>query len=496
MGQSQGPHSGHRPASLALLPAAGAGVRARPLTDACSKASLEVGREALLARALRLVCDDLRITRVVVLLASGDRALERLASGWPRNYSGVTVTVVTIDDPTIGLARGILAARWHLTEPFVVVLPDEVYLRANHADLPCLAPGALALCGALPAQPGHAIARNYSLRVQDGRIVGLTEKPPRPEDGWLGCGTFVFAPEVLDVLARAAARAGAGPLELIDLLDNEARRGARIELFALTGEYVNVNTAADWQRANDLVFGQAPPAVSVVIPAFEEEDSIATVVAEFLPHVHEVLVVDNHSRDRTAERARAAGARVLRVQVGGYGAALRAGLDQAEGDVLVLVEADHTFRAADLPRLLGFLTDHELVLGTRTARSTIQSGAAMGPLLRLGNVCAGLLLGALWWRGRARLTDVGCTYRALRRPLWSLLRSKTTAEGPAFAPELTLEALRLGARVVEIPVSYWPRMAGTSKRSGSWLETWATARAMLALILRKRLRRAGGTQRA
>lgn len=475
--------AGRQKATLALLPAAGIGMRARPLTSARPKCLLEIDGEPLIARAVRTLRDGLGIRRIVVIVAADDHETPRTLE----QYAGVDLTIVRCEDPGIGLARGMLAARAHLNEPFVMLLPDEVYEGGDHAVLPALDPGTLAICGALPGRTGREIERNYSVVVEGTRILRLTEKPCAAADGWLGCGTFVFDPAIFDAIERAAADSEGAHLELIEVLDREVRAGARVDLCSLAGEYVNVNTIEDWRRANDLVHGRARGRVSVIVPALDEEESIAAVVADFLPHVHEVIVVDNRSQDRTAERARAAGARVLSVAVGGYGATLRHGLDHAEGELLVLVEADHSFRAADLQKLLTFLPDHELVLGTRTTRSAIQRGAAMGPLLRLGNIVAGKLIEVLWWRHRARLTDVGCTYRALRRAAWLAIRTRTLAAGPAFAPELTIEALRAHLRVVEVPVSYNARCGGVSKHSGSVRKSFATAIAMLALIVQKRL---------
>src|SRR5690242_7387472 len=95
--------------------------------------------------------------------------------------------------------------------------------------------------------------------------------------------------------------------------------------------------------------------VSVVIPAHNEEATIAEVVEGFrrrAPAVDEIVVVENNCRDRTAELARAAGARVVQESAPGYGCALRRGMDEAQGDVLVLVEADGSFRPEDAQKLL------------------------------------------------------------------------------------------------------------------------------------------------
>src|SRR6185503_7444746 len=155
--------------------------------------------------------------------------------------------------------------------------------------------------------------------------------------------------------------------------------------------------------------------VSVIVPAYNEEGTIAAVVADFRGHsaVDEVLVVDNNCRDRTAAVAAEAGARVVAEKGRGYGCALRRGLDEATGDYLVLVEADGSFRAHDLSKFLCYLPDCSLVLGTRTTRQLVQQGANMDFLLRWGNVTAAKILELLWYvPNEPRITDVGCTYRA------------------------------------------------------------------------------------
>ena len=146
-----------------------------------------------------------------------------------------------------------------------------------------------------------------------------------------------------------------------------------------------------------------------MIPAYNEAASIAHVVRDFLPHASEVVVMDNRSADGTADsRARPARSST-RGRSAGYGDALRQGMDAASGDILVLVEADGTFRAKDLGKLLEFLKDADMVIGTRTTRQMIEQGANMDGILRWGNVVVGKLVEALWWRLEPRFTDVGCT---------------------------------------------------------------------------------------
>lgn len=232
--------------------------------------------------------------------------------------------------------------------------------------------------------------------------------------------------------------------------------------------------------------------VSIVVPAYNEEGTIAEVVRDFRAHpsVDEVLVVDNNCTDRTREVAEAAGARVVAETGRGYGCALRRGMTDAVGDYLVLVEADGSFRSRDLDKFLCYLPDCAMVVGTRTTKQLVQQGANMDFLLRWGNVTAAKILEFMWYvPHEPRLTDVGCTYRALHRAAWKVIGPGTTEAGPAFSPEMICEALRHRLRVIEIPVHYFAREGGESKHSKGLRQIARTALKMLRAIVRKRWER-------
>jgi glycosyltransferase involved in cell wall biosynthesis len=114
-------------------------------------------------------------------------------------------------------------------------------------------------------------------------------------------------------------------------------------------------------------------AITVVIPAFNEEAAVATVVAELRDLLQkngiapEIIIVDDGSRDQTAARAAAAGARVLRHRSNrGYGAALKTGIAAATNDIVVITDADGTYPAAAIPSLLAELERADMVVGART----------------------------------------------------------------------------------------------------------------------------------
>jgi len=224
--------------------------------------------------------------------------------------------------------------------------------------------------------------------------------------------------------------------------------------------------------------------VVLVVPALDEEASIGEVVRAFRARtaLAEVVVVDNGSRDRTAARAREAGAVVVHVERRGYGAALGAGIEHAlrgGATAVVLAEADGTFDPAELGSLLAGLAESDLVLGSRSA--------GLGTALRLGNGLVARLLALLWWPRSIALSDVGCTYRALRAQAWRALEPARAPAGPEFSPWMIGAAFRARLRVREIPVRYGPRTGGASKHGGSAGAVVRTALRMLRAVLGQRL---------
>ena len=196
------------------------------------------------------------------------------------------------------------------------------------------------------------------------------------------------------------------------------------------------------------------------------------------------LVVDNNSRDATASRAEAAGARVVREPRQGYGNALRRGLGEAQGEYVVLAEPDGTFMGKDVLKLLAYADDFDLVLGTRTTRELIWHGANMGWQLRWGNWLVAKLLQVLF--GGPSLSDCGCTLRLIRRSAADRLLPRFTVGGSHFLPEMVCLALLNRLRLIEVPVNYRVRV-GESKITGSPSTTLRVGGHMIGLILRYRL---------
>jgi glycosyltransferase involved in cell wall biosynthesis len=225
--------------------------------------------------------------------------------------------------------------------------------------------------------------------------------------------------------------------------------------------------------------------VSVVLPAFNEERYIRPAVEDFfVPDVvDEVIVVDNNSRDRTAAEAKMTRARVVHESRQGYGYALRRGLGEATGDIVILAEPDGTFIGRDVLKLLAYADDFDMVCGTRTTRELLWDQANMGWFLRVGNLTVAKMLQVL--HGGPSLSDCGCTLRLTHRTALDKIRDDLTVGGSHFLPEMVILALKRRLKVIEIPVNYRGRV-GESKITGNLKGTLKTGFNMIGLIIKYR----------
>lgn len=221
----------------------------------------------------------------------------------------------------------------------------------------------------------------------------------------------------------------------------------------------------DWRSQN----------VSVVLTAYNDEQSIGLAVDEFRaqPSVSTVIVVDNNSKDGTAAVAAAHGATVIHEPRQGYGYACMGGmhyaLDHTPAEFIVLCEGDMTFFAEDLEKMLPYMAECDLVLGTRTTRTLTRHGSQMNWFLAWGNLFLAFLIRLRYWDttflGRTRLTDVGCTFRVIRREALSRIGEQLSVGGHYFSPHMILIALRNWLTVVEVPIRFRQRV-GMSKGAG------------------------------
>jgi len=221
--------------------------------------------------------------------------------------------------------------------------------------------------------------------------------------------------------------------------------------------------------------------VSVVIPALNEEEPIADVVrgclATGIPR--EVIVVDNGSTDRTAERAREAGAGVVEAPRG-YGNACAAGVAAVspQSEIVVFLDGDGSDCPEFMDQLVGPIIagTHDFVIGSRT-RGEREPGS-MNTQQVFAGYLAGWLIRPLYG---VKYTDM-CPFRAIRRDALTKLGMKEQTYG--WNLEMQMRAPHAGLRVLEIPVNHRCRTGGESKVSGTLRGTFVAGTRIIATLIR------------
>lgn len=224
-----------------------------------------------------------------------------------------------------------------------------------------------------------------------------------------------------------------------------------------------------------------------MFPTYNEKDSIRACCDDFFAHgvVDEIIVVNNNAAAGTSDEVAKTSAREVHEPKQGYGAAIRRGLREARGDLIIVAEPDGTFAGRDVLKLLAYADDFDIVYGTRTVKELIWRGANMGVFLKWGNYWVAKLVEFLF--NTTSLTDVGCTMRCLRRDALGRIEPLFTVDGSFFGPEMmVLSALRK-QKIIQIPVNYTKRV-GSSSVTGNKMVAFFLGLRMIRLVLSYRLR--------
>jgi glycosyltransferase involved in cell wall biosynthesis len=214
--------------------------------------------------------------------------------------------------------------------------------------------------------------------------------------------------------------------------------------------------------------------ISVVIPCYNEEDGVREVIGRMPSVVDEVVVVDNNCTDRTAEVARSLGAKVVTERTPGYGAAYKAGLAAATGDVIATLDGDGTYPPEEIPRLVDTLAARGWDF-LSASRFPLSDPKAMNVSNRIGNWILTVAAAVLFFKP---IRDSQSGMWVFKRS--ALPRMKLTSDGMAFSEEIKLEALLQRLRFGEEHVAYGARVGEVKLQK--WRDGWRN----LTFLVRKR----------
>jgi hypothetical protein len=236
--------------------------------------------------------------------------------------------------------------------------------------------------------------------------------------------------------------------------------GEVIKYFKLTGKYVNINDRDSLQLAKYYVRDQLLEKciISLLIYSEGNEEDITFTINQYkksknIDHIY----VLSPSMSQIDDEVRSCGVEIIKCppEIDLYGEKIKYGLESIPGDILVITEADYSFSYRDLSKLLVYLKEADMVIGTRTTRQLIRQRSHMRGIVRIANIMLAKWLELLFWRFDCRFTDVGCTFRAVWRSSFDKIKNHLITRGPQFSVEMTMEMLRARDRIIEIPVNYY-----------------------------------------
>ena len=243
------------------------------------------------------------------------------------------------------------------------------------------------------------------------------------------------------------------------------------------------------------------PRLCVTIAAYNEQDSIEKTVKDFIKHrdVESVIVVDNKSMDDTALLAEKCGAKVIRQEKNrGFAHSYAIGLKEAlktDANIIATAEADGTNNAYDLDKMIPYLSNCDMVVGTRQVQIFTQKGNQNSIMHVWGNYWLAKLIQFKYFSlhhfGIINLTDVGCLFRVIKKESLEKLtdqfidhKTGDAIGGPAFPLYLTMRSIEKNLRIVEVPLTFNKRLGQSKTRSDEKISGIKYGLIFLKFILR------------
>lgn len=225
--------------------------------------------------------------------------------------------------------------------------------------------------------------------------------------------------------------------------------------------------------------------VSVVFSTFNEKNSVRKCIEDLFKtvYVDEIIAIDNNAVEGTKQEILKTKAKYFLETKQGFGWGYRRALYEATGDILIMIEPDGTFEPKDIIKFLVYSDDVDVVFGTRTTSIMIGEGANMGWFLKWGNYSVAKFIEILF--NTTHLSDVGCTYRLIKRSAYDKIRRKFVIGVNEFNPDMMLQIIRNRIGYIEIPVNYLRRV-GVSSVTGDFKRTVKVGFKMIFLILKHR----------
>ncbi len=443
------------------------------------KAFAKISSKKLLLNHIENINKNLEIEKIFVIITEKKSFFEEEL----KNYKNIEILENTKNYTYQGILSGLemIGNYVNKDEKFIIFLADEFFEEEDFKKF-CISASQISndenLIAIKKFDFPHEYFKNYSVLLDEKKkiILDSFEKNDQIVSDYYGTGLMCLNYELFGILNNNSNKK-----PFYSIL-NQFKK----PIFHKLENYININTKVDIYNLQKKLYEDVNVKIDVVIPAYNEEANIAYVIKDFKKVCNNVIVACKKGEDNTEDLVKQNNGKLISGNYLGYGHAIKEGIKNSDADIIILSEADGTFRSSDVKKFVTLLKESDLVVGTRTNPSYIQYGASMGILKRFFNIVYGKIITILWFNRSVSLTDVGCTLRAFWRHDYLEVEKNLKSYNAAFAPEHTIEFIQNGFRVIEIPVNYYPRSLGISKISGTLFQSAITALKMIKIIILKR----------
>lgn len=235
---------------VGIIPCAGRGTRLAPANPDVPKPLVPIAGKPLVYYSLSRI-RQAGADRVVLVVGRHNQHIRQHIGD---QYEGIPIDYV-VQDPPRGLLDAVYQARGHVSDRFMTLLGDEIYVGSRHKDLVAYwsaCPQLDGLVGYIPGQDWEAIRKNYSIAMQGRQIAQLVEKPQQQVNMLLGTGTWAFTTRFFDYAAQVLQDRPPDRQSFVDAIQLMIDDGCAVEGYDLGGEYINVNFPSDIERAEQL----------------------------------------------------------------------------------------------------------------------------------------------------------------------------------------------------------------------------------------------------
>ena len=415
------------------------------------KAFAKINSKELLINHIDNINNFLNVEKIFVIITEN----ENIFKNQLKKFKNVEIILNKKDYSFKGINSGLNLLKKYVKndEKFLVFLADEYYDENDFKEF-FLKSQQIRTNEILVAVKKYEFPqeyfKNYSVTLdKDSNLITETiEKNNKINSEYFGTGLMCLNRELFEILNKNNDEK---PFYSIIKNFNFPR------YFELKKDYININTKVDLYNLQKKSIIKNKTKIDVISPAYNEEDSIKYVINDFKKVCDNVIVASKFPDDLTDKIIIENDAKLVSGNFKGYGDAIKNGIENSKADIIILSEADGTFRASDVEKLVSLLKESDLVIGTRTNPSFIQYGASMGILKRFFNIIYGKIISILWFNRSISLSDVGCTLRAFWREDYLELSGNINSKDASFAPDHTIEFIQHGYRIIEIPVNYYPK---------------------------------------